>query len=193
MWWTWTGMGEFLLRGDRFNLSDAPSVLSTSVFWEGAHFHQWSERHLDLCATSTQPEKTNISHLSFPDCHDRTVVIIACCRLIISFTHSLTKLFGLGFRNNNYTTAFKCSLQHQQQQQQPHSLNRDWWQQPAAISWRLVFHWSNCINQGCLQREHSDQRWITAGNYASASKHHTCNVWCAVMKIIHNPGYLYTS
>lgn len=72
-------MSELISLGDIFNLLDA------SVFYQ--HIHQWSERHLDVGATSAQSEKTNISHLSFPDCHNRNVATIAHCK-VISFTLS---------------------------------------------------------------------------------------------------------
>lgn len=46
------------LLGNIFSLSDVASILSTSDFCE------WSESYLDLSATSTQSEKTNISLIS---------------------------------------------------------------------------------------------------------------------------------
>lgn len=92
--------------------------------------------------------------------------------------------FWLLFENNYSLSSLKHSLPRP-----PHTdWNGDWWQQQAATSLRLVFHWSNCINQGCLQRVHIVQWWMTAGNYATAQKHHTSHLWCADTAVESNAG-----
>lgn len=151
------------------------SILSTSDIW-GAHVLISGLRDILICTVRDNKHFSAFIFWSWQKC---------CHRCLLQMDDQLhyLKLFWLGFKDNNYTTVFKHSLL----QQQPHSLNRDWWQQPAAISWRLVFHWSDCINQGCLQREHNDQWWMTAGNYATARKHHTSHFWCADTVNENNP------
>lgn len=92
--------------------------------------------------------------------------------------------FWLLFENNYSPSSLKHSLP-----QPPHTdWNGEWWQRQAATSSRLVFHWSNCINQSCLQRVHIVQWWMTAGNYATAQKHHTSHLWCADTAVESDPG-----
>lgn len=130
----------------------------------------WSSRR-DVSTRIKMSEKKN--WIGFNFCFsqkDFFVSFVAC--FIVPFSHSkVWQLF-----ENNYSPS---SLKHSLARPLHTDWNGEWWQQEAATSSRLVFHWSNCINQGCLQRVHIVQWWMTAGNYATAQKHHTSHLWCA--------------
>lgn len=91
--------------------SDALSILSSSDSPQ-KDLQQWSERHLDLCATSTPSEKTSTPHLSFPDCLDRNFAIIAHCRLMINFTLWSCFDYGLEIIIIQLCSSSYCSSSH---------------------------------------------------------------------------------